>query len=102
MKQTAMLIFWVVKRESQMSFVHGMISPWSLRVMQLTELFLCPMDGNRALKDKGVSSPLTDRLFVCYFFYFIFLTEKSLGEEKLSHIRAKTSRKFQRGLTLDS
>ena len=49
--------------------------------MQLTELFLCPMDGNRALKDKGVSSPLTDRLFVCYFFYFLFLTEKSLGEE---------------------
>ena len=39
------------------------------------------MDGNRALKDKGVSSPLTDRLFVCYFFYFLFLTEKSLGEE---------------------
>ena len=66
--------------------------------MQLTELFLCPMDGNRALKDKGVSSPLTDRLFVCllFFFIFYFLTEKNLGEEKLSHTRAKTSRRFQR------
>ena len=53
--------------------------------MQLTELFLCPMDGNRALKDKGVPSPLTDRLFVCYFFYFLFLTEKSLGEEVTSY-----------------
>ena len=53
--------------------------------MQLTVLFLCPMDGNRALKDKGVSSPLTDRLFVCYFFYFLFLTEKSLGEEVTSY-----------------
>ena len=66
--------------------------------MQLTVLFLCPMDGNRALKDKGVSSPLTDRLFVCYFFYFLFLTEKSLGVEKLSHLGPRQTAGFRENL----